>query len=351
MASLLRRATGPVTPAPGETGVRADVVATALREVPSYCALIDAHLNDVIEQTGEAAHSIMSQLANVDSLAVVMAGDVAHLAGAVGRTEAELSQATARKDQLMERLIRYFLDRDEKIRDLVSEMRGLSQHVTQIEKVSQATNILALNAMIEAARAGDAGEGFAVVADEVRKLADRSAKAASGIGGTIAELTAKLDAVLSDASQFERTDVPIAVTGGGAAAVNDLLDSVTDTQREMSHMVAEILQDTVRAAQQVEQSSNALAEETTRAMGHIQFQDISRQMIEHIATAVADVQHQAEDVIAYAEGDVSSETVLDRMVSIDDLRSKHVMGRQRNTHAEATGDDGTSGTEPIIELF
>jgi len=350
MASFLRRPTAPPEAPSSEPGVRGDVVSTALRDVPSYCSVVEAHLNDVIEQTGEAAHSILTQLSNVDSLATVMAGDVAQLAGAVGRTETELSQATALKDQLMDRLIRYFLDRDERIRDLVAEMRGLSQHVGQIEKVSQATNILALNAMIEAARAGDAGEGFAVVADEVRKLADRSAKAASGIGNTIAELTAKLDAVLSDDSQFERTDIPVAAAGG-TTAVTGLLDSVTNAQREMSEMVAGVLQETVRAAHQVEQSSSALAMETTRAMGHVQFQDISRQMIEHIVDAVSDVQRQAEDVIAYAEGDVPGETVLDRKVNVDDLRTKHVMGRQRSTHAETTGDGAQADNEPVIELF
>jgi methyl-accepting chemotaxis protein len=63
------------------------------------------------------------------------------------------------------------------------------------------------------------------------------------------------------------------------------------------------------------------------------------------------VQRQAEDVVAYAEGGVSGEIVLDRMIHIDDLRNKHVMGRQRSTHAESTGNDTRSGNEPVIELF
>jgi methyl-accepting chemotaxis protein len=349
MAGFLHRSTAPQS-SPDEPAVRAAVVSGALSALPSYCTVVAAHLHDVIDQTGEAAHSILGQLARVDSLADVMTGDVTSLAGAVGRAETELSQATVHKDQLMDRLIRYFLDRDEKIRDLVGEMRGLSQHVHQIEKVSQATNILALNAMIEAARAGDAGEGFAVVADEVRKLADRSAKAANDIGSTIAELTTKLDAVLADDSPFEDSGIPTG-TGGGGTAVSGMLDGVTHAQRAMSDMVAEVLQDTVHAAQQVERSSNALSAETTRAVGHVQFQDISRQMIEHIVSAVADVQRQAEDVISYADGTVAEDVVLDRRLHIDDLSSKHVMGRQRYTHAESTGGDARSGNEPDIELF
>jgi len=350
MSGFLRRPAAPVAASPGGPDAWAEVVSTSLRAVPSYCAVIDAHLDDVIAQTGEAAHSILTQLASVDSLADAMSGDVAHLAGAVSRTETELGSTTALKDQLMDRLIRYFLNRDDKIHELVGEMRGLSHHVTQIEKVSQATNILALNAKIEAARAGAAGEGFAVVADEVRKLADRSATAASGIGTTIAELTSKLDAVLTDDNQLEGTEVPIEIPSG-TTAVAGMLEGVANAQREMSEMVAAVLHDTILAARQVEQSSNALATETTRAVGHVQFQDISRQMIEHIAAAVADVKRQAEDVIAYAEGDVSGETVLDRMVQIDDLQTKHVMGRQRNTHAESTGSSTSTPDEPAIELF
>ena len=314
MSGFLRRAIGPPVTSPDGPPVSAAVVSTALRALPPYCEVVDAHLHDVIDQTAEAATSILGQLATVDSLADVMAGDVARLAGAVGRTAAELSQTTALKDQLMDRLIRYFLDRDEKIRDLVGEMRGLSRHMTQ---------------------SGTAGQ---------------AAKADNDIGSTIADLTTRLDAVLTDDSQLERTDVPIEVRGG-ASAVAGLLQGVANTQREMSEMVAGVLQETMRAAQQVEQSSTALATETTRAIGHIQFQDISRQMIEHVVTAVADVKRQAEDVIAYAGGDVTGETLLDRMVQIDDLRTRHVMGRQRSTHAESAGADAHAGTEPAVELF
>jgi methyl-accepting chemotaxis protein len=348
MPGLLRRS-GPSATATDEPRVRGDVVADALRAVPEFCDVSGAHIDDVIGQTAEAAESIVERLIKVDSLADVMAGDVAQLAGMLGRTETELNTAITGNDQLVGRLIRYFLYRDEQIHRLVEEMRGLKEYVKQIEDVSRATNILALNAMIEAVRAGDAGEGFAVVADEVRKLADRSRTAATGIGQSIAELTTRLDLVLSDDSQFDRDTGEIETTVD--TAMTRRLSGISDAQREMSSMVAGILQDTVRASQQVEASSAALAQETTGAVGHVQFQDISRQMLEHVSAVIADVRGQTEDVTAYAEGALPADAVREKMIRVEDLRSRHVMGRQRVTHAASTGGPAESGGEPSIELF
>jgi methyl-accepting chemotaxis protein len=204
--------------------------------------------------------------------------------------------------------------------------------------------------MIEAVRAGDAGEGFSVVADEVRKLADRSSKAAQDIGSNLASLTTRLDAVLSDDSQFDRADEP---SGGPTAetAMTRRLETVANAQRDMSQLVAGILQEAVGAAQQVETSSGALTVETTGAVGHVQFQDITRQMLEHVVAAVDDVKRQVQDVIGYADGELPAEVMLDRLIKVDDLQTKHVMARQRSTHAAQTGTDAAENTEPMIELF
>ncbi|WIM95320.1 methyl-accepting chemotaxis protein [Actinoplanes oblitus] len=348
MPSLLRRLS--LTPEqPEEQGVRGDVVAEALEPIPAYCDVIDGHVNDVIDQTGEAAQAIIQQLVKVDALAEVMAGDVSQLAGTLSRTERELGEVSSSNDQLVGRLIAYFLYRDHQIRALVDQMRDLDQHVKQIEEVSRATNILALNAMIEAVRAGDAGEGFSVVADEVRKLAHRSSEAAHGIGSNIADLTAKLDGVLSDDTQFDRAqEFPPA---SEETAMTRRLGGIANAQREMSEMVSGILRDTVDAARQVQRSSDELVKETTGAVGHVQFQDISRQMLEHVAEAVADVSRQATAVAGYARGESSAEEIRDQAINVEDLRAKHVMARQRFTHAAQTGSDAEAANEPLIELF
>ncbi|WP_232344080.1 methyl-accepting chemotaxis protein [Actinoplanes awajinensis] len=329
--------------------MRADVVAAALEPVPPYCDVIDGHVRDVIEQTGDAAYAIIEQMLKVDRLAEVMSGDVSELAGTLTRTENEWNEVRASNDQVIGRLISYFLHRDQQIRALVDEMRDLNQHVSQIEEVSRATNILALNALIEAVRAGDAGSGFSVVADEVRKLARRSAEAAQGIGSSIRDLTSKLDGVLSDATHFDQgEDFPPPTED---TEMTRRLDGIAVAQRATSQMVSGILRNNIDAAQQVRQSSDALVAETTGAVGHVQFQDISRQMLEHVADAVGDVRREAEDVVHYARGEMTAEEVRERTIKVEDLRAKHVMSRQRSTHAGQTGLDTHTGTEPLIELF
>ena len=89
--------------------------------------------------------------------------------------------------------------------DLVSRFQEILSIIDLIDEISSQTNLLALNAAIEAARAGEAGKGFAVVADEVRKLAGQTGDAAkniSNIVNNIYEATTKTDKMIEDGSEI-----------------------------------------------------------------------------------------------------------------------------------------------------
>jgi methyl-accepting chemotaxis protein len=85
----------------------------------------------------------------------------------------------------------------EGIRTLAESVQGLRAFVESIKTIASQTNLLSLNARIEAAHAGDAGRGFAVVAEEVHELAETAAREANAVGETIARLRGEADGASS----------------------------------------------------------------------------------------------------------------------------------------------------------
>lgn len=328
-----------------------DAVEAAMTAVPQFCDVVTAHLADVVDQTDTAARNIIEQLATVDGLTDVMVGDVGDLVHTLSRTESELTEVSTATNQLVYRLVNYFIERDRQVFQLVAEIRSLRRHVTAIEDVVSKTNALALTAMVEAVKAGPAGAGFAAQAQEVRKLADRSAVAARDIGSSIAEVTGHMEATLADEGGFEQAALELDVDDRTATPMVRRLAAIVRAQSELATTMSATLKQTVDAASQVSRSSAAVSAHTTGAVGHIQFQDISRQMIEHASAAVTDVRGLAANVIGYASGDLGASDLQARHIDPEQLRRSHVMARQRQTHAAATGGGDVTDTEPLIELF
>ncbi|BFM51261.1 methyl-accepting chemotaxis protein [Marinomonas sp. THO17] len=167
-------------------------------------------LDGIVEQTNSSTtktvEGVARQLSNTDQATELMQGVLLSVEEALGIAEqanhktAELGQHSQQGLGVMnkanmdiQRLSQEVGQAAQQIQTLREEVSHIHERLGIISEVAEQTNLLALNAAIEAARAGEQGRGFAVVADEVRHLAQRSQLAATEIGGLIDRLTQQTD--------------------------------------------------------------------------------------------------------------------------------------------------------------
>ncbi|MGM0518087.1 MAG: methyl-accepting chemotaxis protein [Campylobacterota bacterium] len=139
--------------------------------------------------------------------------------------------------------------------ELSSEVYTINEAITVIDNIAFQTNILSLNAAVEAATAGEAGKGFAVVAQEVRNLANRSAEAANQIKSLVESATSKAKAGKEVTGRmiegFDELDTNISST-------IKLIDEVTDATKEQQQAMNQI-NDTVNSLDQATQNNARLS--------------------------------------------------------------------------------------------
>ncbi|WP_171013553.1 methyl-accepting chemotaxis protein [Chitinivorax sp. B] len=157
----------------------------------------------------------------------------------------------------------------EELSRLIDQVSGI---VTVIKSVADQTNLLALNAAIEAARAGEHGRGFAVVADEVRSLAERTAGATKEIGGMIRQILDSVAVVVASMQEsVELVDHGVALSAEAGQVIADILNSTRQVVSAVNDISAALSEQSVASqdiARQIERIAQS-TEENNAAIGQM----------------------------------------------------------------------------------
>ncbi|MBN1647935.1 MAG: nitrate- and nitrite sensing domain-containing protein [Spirochaetales bacterium] len=165
---------------------------------------------------GQMIASIQSVTRNVDNTAVIIEelnSDSVHGSDLISQVSAEIVQISAQSSALQE------------ANELISNIAGQ-------------TNLLAMNAAIEAAHAGEAGKGFAVVADEIRRLAETASEQSRGISANMTSISEAIDVVVESAKTTEKTFAGIAAK---IATATELQEQIKNAMAEQNQGSAEIM--------------------------------------------------------------------------------------------------------------
>jgi methyl-accepting chemotaxis protein len=225
----------------------------------------------------------------------------------------------------------------EKIQEMGKRSEEIGAIVETIQDIASQTNLLALNAAIEAARAGEHGKGFAVVADEVRKLAERSSNSTMEITNLITGIQkAVAEAVFAMDEGSKEVNTGMAKAGEAGTALSQILQAVSDVHEEIIRVE--------KAAETMTASSQTLVNSVDTVSSVIdanrssveQMASMSNEMtlsIEAIASvaeensaAVEEVSASTEELSAQAEEVAASATsMLDIAVGLKSLVTKFVV--------------------------
>jgi len=301
--------------------------------------LTTAHLENIVSETDAAANLIITQAQNID----MSMTDMMSMLDALQYQSDALAKASqttiSENKQTIVNLRDYVDNRLEELEHEQQKAFALSDHansmiklVDLIKDISDRTNLLALNAAIEAARAGEQGRSFAVVAGEIRNLSIQSEQAAGQVGKAITGMAKEIE------SQFAEKMI-----NQTSEKEKNLLATLESQLVNLGAGYEQLDEFKQLIFQQVKNSSRSVTARIMELLANIQFQDITRQQIEHVISYLSGLDKYIERFESWI---IRNESCLDGNESdfnLDRIFNSYVMEKQRDIHNVVTSGPSDRG--------
>ncbi|WP_372480673.1 methyl-accepting chemotaxis protein [Halomicrobium sp. HM KBTZ05] len=300
-----------------EVRTASEQVAETIQEISSGAEQQNENIQQVTDEMTDLSATIEEITSSTDEIATK-----AERASETGEQGREYGREATEEIEAIEQKATETI---EQVETLATEVERIGEVVTLIDEIADQTNMLALNASIEASRAGEAGEGFGVVADEIKELAAQTQAATDDIDSMITEIQSVTDETVVDMREM------------GAR-----VDTGQETIREATEALDEIVEQVEETNAGIQSISDATTEQAASTEEVVA-------MVDEVGSISEQTSAQTENVAASAEEQTASITEVTENIRTLSDRASDLKGLVESFETEADATSGHSDSGPASE--